>query len=215
MKTFRFLIFFLTGIILFMISGNIQAQEVMWTRIEASDGRLLEDYQVLKKKKRVRHGKYRKYYKSGQLNIEGNYSKGVLNGAWKSLHYDGGLAVSGAYLGGEWIGTWSYYDLDSSLCVEGSFEKNKRVGKWIFIGEGGYQVKLDYRAGILNGEWELVNQDTLIASCSFMDGKVKAERFKIMLDESVIQKDTVYTVPEYPAIFFMLNYSNRNRPHFL
>ena len=199
------------GLFVCAASNYTQAQELMWTRIVNDQGQLLEDYEVLKKKKKVRHGLYRKYYRSGQLNIEGNYSEGVLNGPWKSLHYDGGLAVSGEYLDGEWIGNWSYYDLDSTLCVEGSFDKNKRVGLWSFVGDGANEVVLDYEVGIPNGEWRLLNQDTLIASCLFQEGEVIDDSFLIRGDDSVHKKDTVYTVPDHPAVFFMLNYNNHHR----
>ncbi len=211
MQLVKIQFYFLVSVLFFAFTVNVQAQEVMWTRVQSPSGQLLEDFQVLKKKKKIRHGKYRKYYHSGQVNIIGNYSYGVLNGEWKSLHYDGGLAVSGAYLDGEWIGNWNYYDLDSTLCVVGNYENNKRVGKWSFIGEDGFRVRLGYEAGLPNGVWEIINQDTLIATCSFLEGEVEEESFKIISPDSVLPEDTVYTVPEYPAVFFMLNYNNHHR----
>lgn len=62
----------------------------------------------------LRHGLFRAYYQSGELQSEGNYVDGHEHGTWRDFHKNGQLAAEGQYEHGVESGEWKYWREDGS-----------------------------------------------------------------------------------------------------
>lgn len=62
----------------------------------------------------LRHGLFRAYYRSGELQFEGNYIDGHEYGVWRDFHKNGRLAAEGRYENGVESCEWKYWREDGS-----------------------------------------------------------------------------------------------------
>ncbi|MBT3241933.1 MAG: hypothetical protein HN352_02210 [Bacteroidetes bacterium] len=166
----------------------LQGQEQIWTTTEGQGGVLLEKFEVLKRKKHVKHGQYERYYRAGQTNIVANFTQGKLDGKWSSLHWNGKVAVKGTYRSGDQTGIWQYFDTDGTERVMANFYEDSIL--WTYYGPKHDSIRFVTIDGELHANWEYFN-----------------EELRIVDPES----DSIYPVPQIDPVFIMTRYSAKQR----
>lgn len=62
----------------------------------------------------LKHGLFRAYYRTGELQCEGNYIDDHEHGVWRDFHKNGQLAAEGRYAHGVECGEWKYWQEDGN-----------------------------------------------------------------------------------------------------
>src|SRR6478609_7001167 len=89
------------------------AQKEVKTYYDSLRKQLKEDYFVSSNDNETPDGKYKRYYPSGKLEIEGEYHDGKRNGIFTMYHENGQLARKVNYVDGQRQGIIEAYDEDS------------------------------------------------------------------------------------------------------
>jgi len=193
--------------LLLFIPNALPAQELILVNMERSDGSIGEQFEVLKKRKSIKNGIYRRFYQDGQVNLHANYLNNILNGPFESMHPNGHSAAAGLYLAGMKQGDWAYSDAQGIVTVKGAFKDDSEEGSWSYNGPDGYRITVNYQAGKLNGPWELRLNEQLLATCSFTDGLPDSGSLKLTTDSVYRYADSLYQIPETNPFFTLLKFS--------
>ena len=125
-----------------------------------------------------KEGKWKEYFKDGNLRAEGKYKDGKRVGEWKFFHENGQLEQTGNYsFDGQLNGTWRWYypsgkllreetyyegledglmieyNEDGSVIAEGEYIEGLEEGLWIYETEY-YKEEGYYSSGLRNGKWK-------------------------------------------------------------
>lgn len=187
------------------------SQELTVITTERSDGTIWEQFEVLKKRKTIKSGFYKRFYPDGQVNLNANYQDNLLNGLFESKHPNGHFAASGNYMAGKKSGDWIYSDAEGTVTVKGTFKEDLEEGIWSINNPEGYHITANYQAGKLNGSWELNLNDQLLATSNFEDGLPRAGSLKLATDSVYRYLDSLYVAPEINAFFLLLKFSDQVR----
>lgn len=101
----------ITGILIFLISLNSYSQETKRKRVQK--GAYIEEYNVLKKNKKIKEGQYIRFKKDmldRKIPVEfGFFENDIRVGEWYFFYPNGALKSFGSYKGGEKYGLWKEY----------------------------------------------------------------------------------------------------------
>lgn len=113
----------------------------------------------------VKHGTYRRWDRSGQLLIEGDYVRGKRDGRWRQWYPDGRIKEESSYREDIFDGPWSKYYESGQIQGEGAYANGKKDGLARFWYESG-QLKA-------SGTYE---DDLRVGESTnwYEDGKVKS-----------------------------------------
>lgn len=200
---------FFVCIVCLSIQGFAFAQDLKVITVKRQDGTIAEQYEVLKKRRSVRSGFYKRFYFGGQVNVFANFRNNLPDGPFESLHPYGQTAVRGVFVNGMKSGIWTYHDADGSVAVQGTFTNDLEEGAWTYNSPGGFRVSATYQKGKRNGPWELRYQDQLLASCKFTDGVPDSESLQSPVDSSYRYADSLYMAPEVSPYFNLLKFSKK------
>jgi hypothetical protein len=188
------------------------SQELIVKTVKESDGFIREEFEVLRNRKSVKNGYYKRFYNDGKVNINATFLDNKLNGKWESLHPEGIVAAAGGYVSDQMSGEWEYHDADGSLCVKGSYTDDRENGTWEYYRPGNFRMIVHYSSGVPDGNWEFFHDNQPVARCRLIDGKYGPETFSLSADSLMSAFDTVYIAPDEPALFYMLRFSKKERP---
>lgn len=76
----------------------------------------------------LRHGKYKKYYENGQLELEIEYENGQKHGYERSYYENGRLKSEHTYANGLTEGTYKFYYENGKIEMKGTYHNNKIHG---------------------------------------------------------------------------------------
>lgn len=176
--------------------------------VQKIDGPDIEEYNVLKDNKNIKHGPYIRYRDmhpfGGIVMMEsGNYSNGEKNGSWQYFYFDflkksswNSLREKGSYVNGKKNGLWTSFFMDTIpdiASVQGFGGKEKDEPINISIEQRGAKLK---QAGMyLNdkrvGEWTSFDQLGHIAQ------KYNFSKSKLLLEKS-LKDSTEYNMNRKP-----------------
>ena len=150
------------SLFLLLILANCFGQSTKTTSERDPNGEI-EQYDVLKSDKSIKHGAYKLYIHEQTIEI-GQYVNNRKEGEWQHFKRHEGLISIGDYVNNEKEGLWKYYDGHDRLIESGEYQNGKKDGPWkiyhkkegdIVRGEG------DYQAGDRVGKWKYYNYDSL------------------------------------------------------
>ena len=78
----------------------------------------------------LKHGDFRLYYESGNIEIKGQIDKNRNIGIWQYFYESGQIESEGMFVDNLPEGEWKWYYRSGDLREQGSFEEGKRVGLW-------------------------------------------------------------------------------------
>jgi len=76
-------------------------------------------------------GNYVRHYITNELAEKGNFSYGLKKGKWKSWYKNGNLKAINNWKKGELSGEYFLQNDSGELLLKGKYSKGKRVGKWV------------------------------------------------------------------------------------
>jgi MORN repeat protein len=79
---------------------------------------------------RVRHGEFKVWYETGQLQIEGHYDRGLFEGWYTAWYPNGQKEREGAFRANLRDGVWTVWHDNGQKRSEGQFEHGKETGPW-------------------------------------------------------------------------------------
>ena len=86
-----------------------------------------------------------RYYKNGQIEMEGPLKDNRRNGTWKAYYKDGTVWSSSKYNHGKQHGPYATYYPNGHLRYKGQMHMDERTGKWTFYNNEGEIIKeIDY-----------------------------------------------------------------------
>ncbi|NIP85292.1 MAG: hypothetical protein GTO03_06935 [Planctomycetales bacterium] len=96
-----------------------------------------------------KHGPWRTWYPSGQLQVQANYHHNRPSGEmpWSWWYENGQRAVEGPYVEGQQQGTWTWWHPNGQKKLAGSYVSGEPSGKWIWWKTDGMVLqKIDFSA---------------------------------------------------------------------
>jgi antitoxin component YwqK of YwqJK toxin-antitoxin module len=78
----------------------------------------------------LKHGDFRLYYESGNIEITGQIDKNRNIGKWQYFYESGQMESEGNFVDDLPEGEWKWYYRSGELREQGSFKGGKRVGLW-------------------------------------------------------------------------------------
>ena len=78
----------------------------------------------------LKHGDFRLYYESGNIEIKGQIDKNKNIGKWQYFYESGQVESEGRFVDDLPEGEWKWYYRSGDLREQGSFKGGKRVGLW-------------------------------------------------------------------------------------
>lgn len=83
---------YLLLVFLFLFCNTLTAQKTKLKRIAFGKTKIIkEEYHVLKKDKKIKHGEYTSFYLNGKVKEKGQYKNNQKDGKWLAYHKDGSL----------------------------------------------------------------------------------------------------------------------------
>lgn len=107
----------------------VSACKLKVVSLRNDSGKVEERYQVLRKKKEVKHGFYRLYHANGKVAIDRVYVRDKVDGVEKTFYDNGQLESVAIVKKGVYDGSFFYYYPDGSLKQEGTYIKNSMEGE--------------------------------------------------------------------------------------
>ena len=108
----------------------------------------------------VQHGKFKNFYYSGQLELEGAYLNGSKHGKWKAYYENGNLKEEYSFVNGREDGKHINYFEDGTIEEEKFYELDKLTGKSTsFYKNGKKKVVTNYSYDLLNGRKEFYSKN--------------------------------------------------------
>jgi antitoxin component YwqK of YwqJK toxin-antitoxin module len=89
----------------------------------------------------LKHGDFRLYYESGNIEITGQIDKNRNIGKWQYFYESGQMESEGNFVDDLPEGEWKWYYRSGGIREQGSFEGGKRVGLWKQFDESGNVIK--------------------------------------------------------------------------
>ena len=89
----------------------------------------------------LKHGDFRMYYESGNIEIKGQIDKNRNIGKWQYFYESGQIESEGMFVDNLPEGEWKWYYRSGYIREQGSFEGGKRVGLWKQFDESGNVIK--------------------------------------------------------------------------
>lgn len=116
-------------------------------------------------------GEYSFYYSSGILEERGNYKSGSREGEFIQFFPDSTRKSQGEFLEGKQTGIWKSWNQKGELIFEGEFKNGEADGEWIEQVDiyPEYYRKGAYKAGLKEGEWNLVNSEGEVMQTEFYE----------------------------------------------
>lgn len=102
------------------------------------------------------HGKYREFYPSGKVFVEGQYNRGRQDGEWVYYFDNGQINRKASYKDGKPDGALEVFRADGTLAAKRGFSDGQRDGDWItYDATGKTPVSEEhYVQGKANGVWK-------------------------------------------------------------
>jgi antitoxin component YwqK of YwqJK toxin-antitoxin module len=89
---------------------------------------------------KLRHGNWKCWYASGQLQAEGNFQYDRESGTFTWWHANGQEAVKGDFVEGQPNGEWTWWHANGQKATVGQYTHGKQVGVWRKWAEDGRLV---------------------------------------------------------------------------
>jgi antitoxin component YwqK of YwqJK toxin-antitoxin module len=89
----------------------------------------------------IKHGDFRLYYESGNIEIKGQIDKNRNIGKWQYFYESGHMESEGNFVDDLPEGEWKWYYRSGGIREQGSFEGGKRFGLWKQFDESGNVIK--------------------------------------------------------------------------
>ena len=89
----------------------------------------------------LKHGDFRMYYESGNIEVKGQIDKNRNIGKWQYFYESGQIESEGMFVDNLPEGEWKWFYRSGDLREHGSFEGGKRVGMWKQFDESGNVIK--------------------------------------------------------------------------
>ena len=102
-------LFHLTISLFILTLTNVFGQETVKVKNNNKQERFVEIYHVLKKNKKIKHGKYLKESINGQTLASGSFYEGKKQGLWLFYNYRGDTLKKGNLSDGVQVGIWTIY----------------------------------------------------------------------------------------------------------
>lgn len=127
-------------------SGKIINSFIYDQDVKLSEG-IIDNYGIYK-------GKWKIYYKTGELKEEGEYVEGIKEGEWNYYYQNGVLEQKGKFVKGKVHGKWQWFYQNSKKRREESFRYGKEEGLVIeYDSLGNVMTSGEYIAGLKEGNW--------------------------------------------------------------
>lgn len=110
----------ITMLIVFSCNNDGKTEKIT-TKWDESGTQIKEEFYVSNKKKMIKNGFYKSYYKNGQMESEGNYTDGKQHGSWKYYYENSQLQSEGSFNNDIPTGIWKEYDEDGNLISENKY----------------------------------------------------------------------------------------------
>jgi TonB family protein len=125
-KLFLLVVIFMSPLILY--SQKIKLKKVMYINTEI----LKQEYQILKKKRYIKNGYYKSYYKNGQLEENGSYENNKRIDTWTNYNIKGEINRIRVYNFGKLvsdkkIGIWEEFLENGQVVKRFDHDKNKAL----------------------------------------------------------------------------------------
>jgi antitoxin component YwqK of YwqJK toxin-antitoxin module len=116
------------------------------------------------------HGQVKMYHENGELQVVGNYNKGVKHGNFKIYSYEGVIQSDMNILNGELNGIFKNYYDNGKVKKSGSYLKGKAHGKFTEYDEEGIITKEYAMANDLkNGQYKEFQENKLVKVVNYKD----------------------------------------------
>lgn len=123
--------------LIFAITGPVFGQDTDTVYYDNGQVKFIGSYNAQNEP----HGEWTTYYRNGQIERQGVYSKGHPTGTWKEYYDNGQLKAQLAFLlrGNETVknGNYVMYHENGKVAVKGRYISGRKVGKWIKYDEEG------------------------------------------------------------------------------
>lgn len=127
------------------------AQQTKMKRVKfEGSNQIKEEFEVLKRKKRIKQGAYRRFFEDGRLAEEGQYANNLKVGNWRIYHPNGQLMEAGAFQRNKRTEEWAFYDEKGQQIMERVYKRGRkieeqRMGIWETKRAGGKVItRYDY-----------------------------------------------------------------------
>tara|TARA_R110002111_G_scaffold78256_1_gene124092 strand:+ start:272 stop:1009 length:738 start_codon:yes stop_codon:yes gene_type:complete len=127
-------LFYSTIFLLIFTFTNVFSQETVEVKDKNKQERFTEIYHVLKKNKKIKHGKYLKKNINGQVLTSGSFDEGKKEGQWCFHNFQGDTLKKGYFSDGMQTGIWTiytrnkikyYYDFDNNSVSGYKWDENE------------------------------------------------------------------------------------------
>lgn len=115
----KFLLIIIT-LIVFGCNDSGKVEKII-TKWDEAGTQIKEEFHVSNKRKMIKNGFYKSYYKDGQMESEGNYTDDKQHGSWKYYYENGQLQSTGTFNSDIPTGIWKEYDEDGNLVSENKY----------------------------------------------------------------------------------------------
>ena len=127
-------------------SGKIINSYIYDQDVKLSEG-IIDNYGIYK-------GKWKIFYKTGELKEEGEFIEGIKEGEWKYYYSNGVLEQKGKYVKGKTHGAWIWYYPNSKKHREEIFRYGKEEGLVLEYDSLGKVITSgEYISGLKEGNW--------------------------------------------------------------
>jgi antitoxin component YwqK of YwqJK toxin-antitoxin module len=107
----------------------------------------------------LKHGDFRLYYESGNIEIKGQVDKNYNVGKWQYFYESGQIESEGNFVNNLPDGEWKWYYRSGELREQGIFKGGRRIGLW----------KLFDTAGNVIEEKEFIESDSLNSGNDYLE----------------------------------------------
>lgn len=139
-----------------------------------------------------RQGKWKEFYPTGELKLEGTYKNSNRTGKWKFYLPDKTVEVEGAYNNkGQQDGEWRWYYANGQLMREAQYDAGTLDGEFVEYDEEGIEVtKGNFVEGSEEGHW-MYRRNKAIEEGDYYDG-MRTGIWKSWYEEGVICSEIEY-----------------------
>lgn len=93
-------------------------------------------------------GPWTYYFESGEVEAKGVFKEGLRDSVWVYYYKNGEVSATGSYLKGKKTGRWTYYYENGQKSSEGELIADQRDGQWnLYYESGEIKAKSSYNAG--------------------------------------------------------------------
>lgn len=176
--------------------------------------RSIEPAYYFRKVPRKHHGKWKSWYRTGQIARDFSYNHGKLHGTIRAWHKNGMLAYGMLYNNGKKYGTQNEWYENGNKRSETTYVNGKKHGeqtKWHEIGQifdirqysngkmHGKRMKyinnkisdiIEYKNGVIHGEWKKYLNGRILDKITYVNGTKHGKHIKYVNDEEVYRVET-------------------------